>query len=247
MAVLGAGDFGGPSRGFANCGCGEPSGPNITQGTKIYVPTVESCGGATGADLPGNVPVTDAQYQCSFGVTFQPVLDSARRIVHAAGLRPYRVFLVWQERNRQRIWEQVHRCELTPVRVVNAEGIELTTAVWGEDIQGGYTLEEVSPAQIDEDTLHGYLDGTDWAEKSTEREFFYEIQLHQRCPGAPLAPPRRRFIIAGEPYMNGQRFYWRVELLEQKVSRSRGGVDQTIGTEYEDTTQLPFNRPTLVT
>lgn len=47
--------------------------------------------------------------------------------------------------------------------------------------------------------------------------------------------------------MNGQRFYWRVELLEQKVSRSRGGVDQTIGTEYEDTTQLPFNRPTLVT
>jgi hypothetical protein len=247
MAVLGPGDFGGPARGFADCGCGQPSGPNITQGSKIYVPTVESCAAANGGALPGNIPVTDAEYQCSFGVNFQPVLDSARRIVHAAGLRPYRVFLVWQQRNRQRIWEEVHRCELTPVRVVNPEGIELTTAVWGEDIQGGYTLEEVSPAQVDQDTLHGYLNGTDWAEKSTEREFFYEIMLHQRCPGAPLTPKRRRFIIAGEPYLNGQRFYWRVELLEQKVARSRGGVDQTIGTEYEDTTPLPFNRPTLVT
>lgn len=247
MAVLGLADFGGPIRGFANCGCGQPSTPSVTQGTKLYVPTVESCGAANGSNLPGNAPVSDAEYQCAFGVTFQPVLDSARRIVHVAGLRPYRVFLVWQERTRQRKWEQVHRCELMPVRVVNAEGIELTTAVWGEDIQGGYTLEEVSPAQVDEDTLHGYLDGFDWAEKSTEREFFYEIQLHQRCPGSPLAPRRRRFIIAGEPYMNGQRFYWRVELLEQKVSRSRGGVDQTIGTEFEDTTQLPFNRPTLVT
>lgn len=235
-------------RGLANCGCGEPSVANVTQGSAIYVPTIDACGGsAPGGILPGNVPVTDAEYQCSFGVRFQPVLDSARQIVHAMGLRPYQVFLVWQQRRRDRTWEQVHRCELTPVRVVNPEGIELTSAVWGEEVQGGFTIEEVSPTQVDEDTLNGYLNGEDWAEKSTEREFFYEIKLHDRCPGQPLTNRTRRFIHAGLPFLNGQRFYWRVELLDQKVARSRSGVDQTIGTEYEDTTPLPFDRPTLVT
>jgi len=249
MAVLGPGDFGGPIRGLANCGCGEPAGPSqITTGSAIYIPTSNACGGGEpGGILPGNLPVTDAQYQCSIGARFQPTLDSARRIVHTLGLRPYQVYLVWQQRTRQRTWEEVHRCELMPVRVVNPEGIELTSAVWGEEVQGGFTLEEVSPAQVDEDTLNGYLDGKDWAEKSTEREFFYEIQLHQRCPGAPLPNRRRRFIHAGLPYFNGQRFYWRVELLDQKVSRSRNGIDQTIGTVYEDNTPVPITRPTLVT
>ncbi len=248
MAVLNLGDFGGSIRGFADCGCDQPAAPSgITQGTAIYVPIQESCGPEGGGTLPGNVPVTDAEYQCSFGVRFQPTLDRARRFVHAAGLRPYKVFLVWQQRTRQRTWEQVHRCELSPVRVTNPEGIALTSAVWGEDIQGGYTLEEVSPSQVDEDTLRGYLDGEDWAEKSTDREFFYEIQLHQRCVGSPLTPRIRRFVHSGDPYYNGQRFYWRIELFEQKVARSRSEVDQTIGTEFEDTTPLPFDRPTLVT
>lgn len=248
MAVLSLSDFGGSIRGFADCGCNSPAGPSaVTSGSAIYVPTSETCGPEDGGTLPGNEPVTDAQYQCSFGVRFQPVIDRARKFVHAAGLRPYKVFLVWQQRRRDRTWEQVHRCELSPVRVSNPEGIALTSAVWGEEIQGGYTLEEVSPSQVDEDVLRGYLNGEDWAEKSTEREFFYEIQLHQRCVGASLTPRIRRYIHSGDPFYNGQRMYWRIELMEQKVARSRGEVDQTIGTEFEDTTSLPFNRPTLVT
>ena len=115
QAVLSPGDFSGPMRGVANCGCGEPAGAGmVTSGTAVYVPTTDACGDA----LPGNVPVTDAEYQCSIGVRFQPTLDSARRVVHTLGLRPYQVFLVWQERNRDRTWREVHRCELMPVRVV---------------------------------------------------------------------------------------------------------------------------------
>lgn len=245
MGVLRPSDFGGPIRGFANCGCDQSSGPSST-GTPVYVPVVDSCG-INGVTLAGNVPVTDAEYQCSIGTQLQPTLDIARRVVHTLGLRPYQVFLVWQQRTRQRTWEEFRRCEVMPVRVSNPEGIELSSTVWGEDIQGGYTLEEVSPLQLDEDAVKGYINGVDWAEKSTEREFFYEIILHQRCPGAPLTPRRRRFTLSGEPFLNGQRFYWRLELSEQKVSRSRSGVDQTIGTEREDTSALPFNRPTLVT
>ena len=244
--MLGPADYGGPIRGFADCGCGKPGSVAITSGPN-FVPTINPCAAATGEILPGNTAVTDAEYQCSIGVSEQASIDEARRLIHVQGLQPYRVFLVWQQRTRQRTWELVHRCELMPVRVLAMNALELSSSEWGEDDVGGVSLDWVSPNQVDEDVLRGYLNGEDWAAKSDEREFFYEIQLHKRCALNPLDPRIRRFIQAGEPHLNGQKYQFEIVLAEQKVSRSRGEVDQTIGTEFEDTTPLPFNRPVLVT
>lgn len=237
--MLGPDDYSGPIRGFANCTCTQPSFAPIA-GPPVYIPTVNPC--AVG---PGNEAVPTDQFQCSFGVRLQSTIDRARQLTHQFGLRPYRVWLVWQKRERDREFEEHFRCELMPVFVLAMDSIELNSSVWGEDMVGGVSLTWISAAQVTEDTLRGYLDGEDWAAQSTEREFFYEIQMHARCLDAKT-PRRRRFIPATEPHFQATSFEWRVALNEQKVSRSRDGVDQTIGTEHEDGTSLAF-KPTIVT
>ena len=92
--------------------------------------------------------------------------------------------------------------------------------------------------------VRGFIDGEDWAQKSTEREFFYEVVMHARCPDH--VPQRRRFIFSSEPYFKAGAFAFQISLTEQKVARSRTGTDQTVGTEFDDGTPVG-NMPRLVT
>lgn len=245
MAVLRREDLGGKAHSASTaCDCTVLKNASYLSGLRDLTGTAGQ--GPCDQNAPGQMPVTTAQYQCSFGVRVQPVIDRGRRLVHSLGLRPYRVFLVWAERQIDRTFRQHHICELMPVKLLTMDSVELTGSEWGENLIGGVALDDISPMQVTEDNLRGYLDGEDWASKSSEREFYYEIQMHARCAGQ-LTPRRRRFRQATEPYFNGEQFKFQISLVEQEIPRSRDGVDQTIGTVQPDNTPLNTNRPRLVT
>lgn len=189
---------------------------------------------------PGNAPVEDCEYQCSPGVDLQPVVDEARRVQHELGMRPYRVFLVWQQRDVQRVWQEVARIELMPVRVSDLSDVDLDLTRAGIAPSGALVLREVSPQQVDEQTLRGWRDGAQWA-TTDSREFFYEVVMHERCPGGTKAR-RQRYTIATQPFLNGARLEWKVGLVSQIIARTDEGVDRTI-----EPGGLPFSRPRIVT
>lgn len=213
MPTLDPSQYGGPIRGVTDCGCPEPR-----DGGTSHVPaaTTDPC-----APGEGNEAVEDDQHQCSTMVRIQGTIDRANRVAHTLGVRPYRVFLVWQERNRSRSWYEVHRKELIPVRISGLDGVDLSLSAAGLQPEGGVTLREVSPAQTNEDELRGYLNGSNWGGESSDREFFYEVVMAKRCAGES-EPRRRRFILAAEPFLRGGAGEFRVRLVDQEIARVDG-------------------------
>jgi hypothetical protein len=185
-------------------------------------PRPRACGTDPCAPSDANRPVTDAQARCGLGVQLQGTVDAARRITHTHGLRPYRVFLVWQERYTERVWQTVRELELVPVKALGMHEIELAVTPAGVLPTGPVKLREVSRAQVNEDTLRGWLDGEEWS--GADREFFYEVRLMARCAGEE--PRRRRFVIAGEP--EARAFEWIVRLTDSMPARDRAGNDATV-------------------
>lgn len=229
--------FGGPVRTPGSCGCDEmAAGPSVTQGPSL-LPTKDVCGPGPAAEeqLPGNEPVEDAAYRCSLGVSLQPALDRVRRIPHVLGLRPYRVFLVWQQRNRDRVWETVAEMEVVPVVLRALDSVDLSLSQVGLQPDGGISLSEISPSQVTEDDLRGFFDGKLWGADTIDKQFFYEVRLHERCVSdpdngriLPAGTKRRRFIIGSEPYFDGSSHQFRVGLVDQEIARDRDGGDATI-------------------
>lgn len=229
------------------CGCDEktPTTP-VTQGPSL-VPSSEDCGPGPGEEqLPGNLPVEDEAYRCSLGVSLQGALDRARRIPHTLGLRPYRVFLVWQQRDRDREWRTAVEMELIPVRLAALDSVDLSLSQAGLQPDGGINLTEVSPSQVTEDDLRGFLNGELWGSDTIDRQFFYEVRLHERCVSGdgvdsrilPKGTKRRRFIPGSEPYFDGASHQFRVGLVDQEIARDRDGKDATID-RRQVTTALP--------
>lgn len=186
------------------------------------------CGPGPCGPTAANAPISDSAYQCSLGVSLQAQIDMARRQTHLLGLRPYRVSLVWQERNRIKgEWIEVHRIELMPVRVRTMEDLALEVGPAGNFFSGPLKLDEVSLQQVDEATLRGYRGGEPWAGGHSEREFFYEVQMRRRCAGDP-EPMRHRFTLGGAVHCDGESFEYVLRLVPQIVQRGPGPDDRSI-------------------
>lgn len=169
---------------------------------------------------PGNEPVEADTYQCSLGLGLQATVDSARRITHALGLRPYRVHLTWARRSSRQVYEVVRQIELMPVVVSPVDDLdwELTTA--GRQATGDLVLSEVSPAQVTKDDLLGHLDGEPVGDGV---EFWYEVTQRKRCPTDPEPSPGR-YTPSGVPGYDAPGFQWVVRLTSQQ--NPRGPADQ---------------------
>jgi hypothetical protein len=166
---------------------------------------------------------------CSLGVQLQPIIDMARHTVHELGLRPYVVQLVWQQRRKlTREWTAVRTLQLVPVRVPALDSLAIVLGQVGQYQDGTIGIDEVSPAQVGELDLLGYLDGKPWAsDDANDREFFFEMYMMRRCPGDP-EPPRYRFTIASPPFFEATRFEWSISLKPQIMERDGQGVDQSL-------------------
>ncbi len=183
---------------------------------------------------PGNVPVTDAEYQCSLGVQLQGTIDEARRIKHTMGLRPYRVFLVWVRRDGRQRFQEIKRIELTPVRVNQLESVSWRLRDAGRQAMGSIVLTEVSPAQVTENDLLGRLDGEP---AGPDVDFFYEIVRHKRCAEDTKIQPGR-YTVAGVPTLDGEDWQYVVNLADQH--NPRWAEDQ--GKPDRDATFQPTGR-----
>lgn len=186
----------------------------------------DNCGGDPCG--PGVEPVTEAQYQCSLGVRLQPTIDRARRINHRLGFRPYRVFMIWQERDRRREWKEVYRRELIPCRVVAMDSVGRELGENGNYADGQMRVTEVSPQQVSENILRGQLpDGVQWGAETHDRELFFEVQRMRRCPTDPESP-RHRFVLASEVHHDAEQMLFTFVLVAQQVPRGDAGVDQSL-------------------
>ena len=177
---------------------------------------------------PANCPVVDL-YACTIAAGIQAAVDAANRMNAALGFRPYRVFLVWQERHpQQRTWREAHRLELAPAHVLGLDELSLSLGENGQYKEGTIEVLEVSPQQVsDERVLAGYRDGVAWAQADNDREFFYEVVHVKRCPGDPEAP-RHRFTLAAPPWHDAEGYQWRLRLKPQLVERAGDGTDRSL-------------------
>lgn len=177
---------------------------------------------------PGVEPVTEAEYQCSLGVRLQPTVDRARRINHRLGFRPYRVWIVWQERAGKREWREVLRRELVPCRVVAMDGVGRELGESGNYADGQVRLTEVSPQQVTENTLRGQLPaGVQWGGDTHDREMFFEVQRMRRCPTDPESP-RHRFVLVSEVHHDAEQMFFTFVLGAQQTPRGDGGEDRSL-------------------
>jgi hypothetical protein len=173
-------------------------------------------------------PTTTDEHRCGVGVQVQPAVDAARAIIHDFGLRPYRVFLVHEERDAtDRVWRVVREREITPVEALGLHEVQLNVTPAGVLPVGGVRLRQISPQAFTEDDLRGWLDGKPWASAEHDRQWYYEIRIHERCAGDPDSR-RRRFMIEGEPELRPMSFEWRVRLTAAMHARDRDGRDATV-------------------
>ena len=199
-----------------------------------------SCGGSSslqpGCQPGGPSPFVDPTYPntqptstlaCTLLGSLQGVIDGARRIAHDVGARAYRVRLVWQQRSGVTgTWAEAYSIELVPVRVdVGRESF--SDEVAGQVPTGPITIREVSPIQVDDLTLHGYLQGKDWSQDDPSREFFFELQQIRRCATDPETE-RYRYVLDGVPELRPDRHEWKIRLLPQFGRRTRAGQDSTV-------------------
>lgn len=165
---------------------------------------------------------------CSLGVRLQPTADRARRIAHRLGFRPYRVAIIWQERDRKREWREVYRVELMPVRVVAMDSVARELGESGNRAEGSMRVTEVSPQQVTENMLRGQLPaGVQWGADTHDREMFFEVQRFRRCPEDP-ENPRHRFILGSEVHHDAEQMMFTFVLQAQQVPRGPEGEDRSL-------------------
>lgn len=190
-----------------DCDTSDPCGAN------------DGCGPSGANDLPCEPMVG------SIGVRLQGIIDRARRLPQAMGLRRERVFLVWQKQHEvTRVWQEHLRIELVPVKVAGLSKIDKALGDGGLRSDGEVTLTEVSPAQVSIRQLQGWIGDEDWPNTS-EREFFYEIVRGRRCAGDD-EEPRLRFTLSSE--VESMAYGYKFRLLTQHVPRGDGGVDRSV-------------------
>ncbi len=179
----------------------------------------------------GNVPVSEAEYQSSIGVCEQGTIDEARRISHELGFRPYRVMLLWTERDNRQRAKPFKAIELIPVKISTTNGVARTLSESGMDRIGTIQLSEISPAQVEYLDLLGKIDGQD---PGPNIEFFYEVSRQRRCATGISSGPPYRFVPSVEPYFDAENYEWTISLMDQNINRSDLG-DPTAPADRDET------------
>jgi hypothetical protein len=146
-------------------------------------------------------------------------VDRARQIRVDMGLTPYRVFSVvmaWSGGKRgvgtQRL---VRETEFLPTPEIRLDGQSRELRPGGARERGRPRLRRISPRYSEDEVralLHrDLLDG---------EEGHIEVRMDGRLDDKPR---RRRFTVAGAPFLDQAKFEWTVQIAEQDDPRKRNG------------------------
>jgi hypothetical protein len=147
------------------------------------------------------------------------VVDEARQLRVDIGMVPYRVFSVvvaWSGGKRgvgtQRL---VRETEFLPTPEVRLEGQSRELRPGGARERGRPQLRRISTRYSEDEVralLHrDLLDG---------EEGHIEVRMDERLDDKPR---RRRFTVAGAPFLDQAKFEWTVKIAEQDDPRQRNG------------------------
>ena len=154
----------------------------------------------------------------------QGEIDVARRYRQVVGVQPYRVWMVWQQRDRHQVFQDVRRVELVPVTLSDASplhGVSWQSTIDARRSDGDLLLTSISPNLVTENELKGLHQDkpvpADW-------RFYYEVQRGPNCPG-DTNRPRQRYTPSGVPEFTGTE--WIIRVSVQDNSAAPDGTDRT--------------------
>lgn len=177
--------------------------------------------------MPKIRPLTPGEARNTIAHRFAKVADKLRQLNTNFGIRPYRVFLVWQLWNGSERYEgdpvQTIECELLPTPLVaTLDAVALDPRSAGVLPMGMMRLSEVSVDRYTRDRLRGIdIPGLGRFEHIPQLwSFFYEVREDGRgdCP-----PWRMKYKLANEPHRMADNMMWQFGIERISEDRERDG------------------------
>jgi hypothetical protein len=174
-----------------------------------------ACATCAKTECDCDVTLTATEAKQSFAQRLSKIADRARNIPTRMGLRPYRVFMVWEtfasgERGAGRARE-LARVELLPVpEVVSLDNVALRASEAGVVRLGMLQLKGVSTCSYTRDQLEGHTLPVEAQDTLPANVVFrYEIVEDGR---GDAKPTRDRFRLAVTPHRDTNSIDWRITL-----------------------------------
>jgi hypothetical protein len=172
-------------------------------------------------------PLTPSEAQRTFAQRFAKSADRLRQLNTNFGMRPYRVFLVWQVWSGSEVGEgdvtTVAECELLPTPLLSTmDAVALDPRSAGILPIGMLRITEVSIDRYTRDRLWGLdIPGVGRFDHIPPLySFFYEVREDGRgdCP-----PWRMKYRLANEPHRMTEQLMWQFAIERISEDRYRDG------------------------
>lgn len=179
--------------------------------------------------MPRPKPLTDEQAQRSFANRFGRTADNLRQLATKFGIRPYRVFLVWQK------WTGVERFEGDPVTLLELEilptpevqsldSVAVNPLTAGMLQMGMVRVKEVSTSLTYEQLKGLAIPGQPLLDHIPQPfSFFYELREDGR---SGVKTVRRKYRLATEPTRDAGNVQWVLTLEKISEDRNRDGQSE---------------------
>lgn len=174
--------------------------------------------------MPIPAPLTPTQAKKTLVAKFGPKIDRIRQLATKLGVRPYRVFLVWEqssglERGSGTMTE-AQRLEILPTpRVDSLDAVMLDPRFAGSLPVGSIRVSRIS-SSFTEDLLRGKRDHKSIAD---DVSFFYEVVEDGRGDDSPV---RMKYRLATTPMRRAGKVDWLIVLERISEDSSRSGQSQ---------------------
>jgi hypothetical protein len=177
--------------------------------------------------MPKIGPLTPEQARRTIAVRLGSKADRLRQLATRVGIRPYRVFLVWQK------WTGETRDEGRPVtlaelellptpKVESLDAVAINPISAGMIGMGAVRVSRVSIVQYTEDTLRGLtIPGLGHVDHIPEKiDFFYELREDGRGDNPAW---RERYRLSTHPWRRAGKVDWTFMLERTGSDRDREG------------------------
>lgn len=174
--------------------------------------------------MPTPKPLTPTQAKKTLAAKFGPKIDRIRQLATKLGVRPYRVFLVWEQSSGSErgsgVETEVQRIEILPTpKVDSLDAVMMDPRFAGSLPVGSIRVSRVS-SSFTEDLLRGKRDHRSIPD---DISFFYEVVEDGRGDDLPV---RMKYRLASTPVRRAGKVDWLLILERISEDNSRTGQSQ---------------------